>query len=147
MVKVDHELLVNRPAADVFAYLTNIETLSHWQASVLAAWKETNGPVRRGTQFTESRSLLGRQVESTIEVTEHEPHERFSLRVVHGPVPLRVTHTLEPLDGATRLRIHGEAEPHGIAKIAGPLVARRARRELEADFARLKHLLEARAGT
>jgi uncharacterized membrane protein len=144
MVRVDHELTVNRPAAEVFAYLTNVETLPEWQASVVAARRVTDGPLAPGARFVEARSLLGHKVESTIEVTEFDPDRRFSLRVVSGPVPFRVTHTLDEIGGATRLRVEGEGEPHGAARLAGPFVARRARQEFERDFSRLKTLLESR---
>jgi uncharacterized membrane protein len=143
-LKVDHEITVNRPAAEVFAYLTNIETLPEWQASVVAAHKQGAGPVAAGTRFVESRRWLGHSVESTIEVTEHKPAECFALRVVSGPVSFRVTHTLEERDGATRVRIQGEGEPHGLARMAGGLMARRARQEFETDFGRFKSLLESR---
>jgi uncharacterized membrane protein len=144
MLKVDHEITVNRPAAEVFAYLTNIDTLPEWQASVVAARKETAGPVAAGTRFVESRRWLGHSVESTIEVTEHEPAERFTLRVISGPVAFRVTHSLHEQNGATRLRIQGEGEPHGLARMAGGLMARRARQEFETDFGRFKSVLESR---
>jgi uncharacterized membrane protein len=144
MLKVDHEITVNRPAAEVFAYLTNIDTLPEWQASVVAARKETPGPVAAGTRFVESRRWLGHSVESTIEVTEHKPAERFTLRVISGPVTFRVTHSLDEQNGATRMRIQGEGEPHGLARMAGGLMARRARQEFETDFGRFKSLLESR---
>jgi len=143
-LKVDHEITVNRPAAEVFAYLTSIETLPEWQASVVAARKETAGPVTAGTRFVESRRWLGHSVDSTIEVTEHKPAERFTLRVVSGPIPFRVTHALEERNGSTRVHIQGEGEPHGLARMAGGLMARRARQEFETDFGRFKSLLESR---
>lgn len=145
MVKVDHELVIDRPVAEVFTYLTDVDSLTEWQASVVGVRRETDGPTAVGTRFVEDRSALGRQVSSTIEVIEHEPDRIFSVRVVSGPVRFRVTHTFEALDGQTRLRVHGEGDPHGVARMAGMLVARQARREFERDFARLKELLEARA--
>ncbi len=145
MVKVDHELVIDRPVAEVYAYLTDIDSLAEWQASVVRVRRETDGPTAVGTRFVEDRSALGRQVSSTIEVTEHEPDRIFSVRVVSGPVHFRVTHTFEALGGGTRLHVHGEGEPQGLARMAGMLVARQAKREFERDFGRLKELLEARA--
>jgi uncharacterized membrane protein len=146
MVKVEHELIVRRPVSEVFAYLTNVDRLPEWQASVVAARRVDEGPMARGARFVEARSFLGRRVESTIEVTEHEPDRKFSLRVVSGPVPFRVTHTFEALDGGTRLSVEGRGEAHGAARMAGRLVARRAKQEFERDFRRLKALLESRNG-
>ena len=47
-------------------------------------------------------------------------------------------------NGSTRVHIQGEGEPHGLARMAGGLMARRARQEFETDFGRFKSLLESR---
>ena len=144
-MRVEHELVVNRPVAEVFAYLTDVKNVPEWQTSVIETRLDFEGAVRRGARFGETRTFGGRQVSSTLEVTEHEPDRRFSVRVVSGPVPLEVRHSLEPSDGGTRIRIVGEGEPGGLFKLAGRLVAAQAKRQLETDFARLKRLLEARS--
>jgi uncharacterized membrane protein len=147
MVRVDHEVVVNRPVEEVFDYLTNIEALGEWQSSVVDARRVTDGPVRTGTRFIESRHLMGRSIESTVEVTEHAPPERFTVRVLDGPVRFTVAHSFDRLDASTRLRVHAEGESHGLAaRMAGPMIARRAKQEFETDFARLKQVLESRDG-
>lgn len=147
MVRVEHEVVVNRPVEEVFDYLTNIEALGEWQSSVVDARRVTDGPVRIGTRFIESRHVMGRSIESTVEVAEHAVPDRFTVRVLDGPVRFTVTHVFERLDGSTRLTVHAEGEPHGLAaRLAGPMIAQRAKREFETDFDRLKQLLESRDG-
>ena len=142
----EHELVVNRPVSEVFAYITDVSKLPEWQAGVLDARRETEAPLGVGSRFTERRTFLGRQIESTIEVTEHEPDRVFSVKVASGPVPLEVRHTFEGTDGgATRIRIVGRGDPAGLFRMAAPLVARRAKQTFARDFARLKDVLEARA--
>jgi len=146
MVTIDHEVLIDRPVDEVFAYLTDVDSLTEWQESVVAVRRETEGPTRVGTRFVEDRSVLGRRVSSTVEVTELEPGRIFSVRVVSGPVSFRVEHRFDPRDGSTLLQVRGEGEPHGLARMARMLVARQARREFERDFSRLKSVLEAKPG-
>ena len=145
MVRLEHEVVVNRPVSEVFAYLTDAASLAEWQGGVVEARKESEGPVGVGTRFSEVRKFLGRRLESTVEVTEHEPDRTFSLRVVSGPVPFEVRHTLEPTNGGTRIKLVGQGEPGGFFKLAEPLVARQAKRTFEHDFATLRDILEARS--
>jgi hypothetical protein len=80
----------------------------------------------------EVRKFLGRRMESELEVTEYEPDRRFALKVLSGPVPFSVEHTLEPRDGGTRLTFLGKGEPGGFFKLAEPIVARTADRQFKA---------------
>ena len=144
MVRVDAEVVINRPASEVFSYLTDPEKAPEWQSSLIEARAE--GPMQVGTKVTEVRKFLGRRMESTLEVTEYEPDRKFSLRILSGPVPFEAEHTLESEDGRTRLKWVGTGEPGGCFKLAEPLVARQAQRQFRGDFETLKELLEARGG-
>ncbi len=144
MIHLQHEIVVDRPVSEVFSYVTDVSNLPEWQGGVLEARQESEGAVGVGTRFAEVRKFLGRRIESTLEVTEHEPDRIFSLKVTSGPVPFEVRHTFEAADGGTRIRIEGEAEPGGFFKMAEPLVGRQATRTFEHDFATLKDVLEGR---
>jgi uncharacterized protein YndB with AHSA1/START domain len=144
-VTAEHTVTIERPPSEVFDYLTNVDNLPDWQGGVVDVRKETEGPVRVGTRFVETRRFLGRRLESTLEVTEHAPPQRFSLRVVQGPVQFEVRHVLEAADGGTRLNAVLEGDPGGFFKIAAPLVAMQGRRQMESDFGAMKTLLESRA--
>ena len=104
---MEHSVVIDRPPADVFRYLTDVEKLPEWQASAIAVSAE--GEMRVGTRLRETRNFIGRQAESMLEVTEYEPDRKFSLRVLSGPLPFEVRHTLTPEDGGTRLDWVGEA--------------------------------------
>jgi carbon monoxide dehydrogenase subunit G len=143
VIRVEHSVVIGRPQADVFAYLADPRNLPDWQASVLEA--RSHGPIESGALFTEVRRVLGKRVESLIEVVEYERERRLTVRSSSGPVAFRVTHSLEPTDGGTRLSVAVEGEPGGFARLGAPILVRMLRRELEADFARLKELLESRS--
>lgn len=144
MARAQHSLVVNRPPEDVFAYLTDVRNLPEWQRSVEAAHQEGEGPVVAGTRFAETRRFLGRRLQSTLEVTAHEPGRRLDLKVVEGPVPFEVRHTLQSADGGTRIDVVVEGETGGFFKVADFLVARQGKKQLQEDFGALKRILEAR---
>ena len=143
MVRIEFSIDVDRPPAEVFAYLTDATSLPQWQSSAVEArWEGEKAP---GAHVKEVRKFLGRRMESELEVTEYDPDRRFALKVLSGPVPFSVQHTLEPRDGGTRLMFVGEGEPGGFFKLAEPIVARTAERQFKSDFETLKDVLEAGA--
>jgi carbon monoxide dehydrogenase subunit G len=142
MATVDHTFTVRAKPAVVFAYLTDPEKETIWQASLLEARFETEGAIRPGTQIHEVRKFLGRSVESTVEVTEFEPERAFAGRTRSGPIPWRFSYRLEEANDATRVRFHGEGEPGGFFRLAEPLVVRMVDKQLANDFSTLKELVE-----
>ena len=128
------ELIIEiaRPPEDVYAYLTDVSNLPSWQAGVKSA-------TRRDGRIEESRSLLGREVQTTLEIVEDERPRLFTLRALDSPVPFTVRHELEPRDDGTRLTVTAEGDVPGFA---AKLFARRAEGQFRKDFARLKKNLE-----
>ena len=142
-MRMEHTVVIRRPPAEVFAYLTDVAKLPEWQTS--AAEASVEGEMRLGAQVREVRILLGRRAASTLEVSEFEPGHKFSLRVVTGPLPFEVRHTLTEEDGGTRLDWEGEADTSKFPRIAVRMVAGAVEAQFKADLERLKSRLESRA--
>ncbi|HKU57345.1 MAG TPA: SRPBCC family protein [Gaiellaceae bacterium] len=123
---------IARTPEDVFAYLTDVSNLPAWQAGVKSA-------TRRDGRIEESRSLLGRELDTTLEIVDEASPRLFTLRALDGPVRFTVRHELEAAGGGTRLTVTAEGEVPGFA--AG-LLARGAERQFRKDFERLKQILE-----
>jgi carbon monoxide dehydrogenase subunit G len=131
-VRAELTIEIARTPEDVFSYLTDVSNLPVWQTGVKSA-------TLRDGRIEESRSLLGRDINTTLEVVEQEEPILFTLRVTDGPVPFTVRHELEPADSGTRLTVTAEGNVPGFA--AG-LLARGAERQFRKDFERLKQILE-----
>ena len=130
VVRAELTIEIARTPEDVFSYLTDVTNLPVWQAGVKSA------RLRDG-RIEESRSLLGREVNTKLEIVEQEAPRLFTLRALDSPVPFTVQHELEPADGGTRLTVTAE-----ISGFAVGLLARRAEKQFRKDFARLKEILE-----
>ena len=97
-----------------------------------------------GTTFRNTSKFLGRRIESTYQVTENDPPHKQCVRITSGPLPGVGCYLYEPADaGSTRFTQIFETEVGGFFRLAEPLVARAIRRQMEADMATLKDLLEA----
>ena len=142
-MRFEHEELIGRSPEEVFAVLAEPANLPRWQSGVAETRRDSDEPVAVGSTFTEVRTFLGRRIESRVEVTRYEPPRVFTLRVVSGPVRLRVQHVLERTGTGTRLRVVGEGDPGGALPLPGALLGRAVQKQARADFAALKRLLEA----
>jgi ligand-binding SRPBCC domain-containing protein len=141
-MQFQHELVIERPIEEVFDYLADARHLPEWQTSVVSAKPEAEGPLADGSRFRETRSMMGRRMESTLEVVAYARPTRFCVRTVTGPMPYEVRHELEARGGATHILFQLEGEPQGVMRLAGGMAVRAARRQAQADFARLKAVLE-----
>jgi carbon monoxide dehydrogenase subunit G len=131
-VRAELAIEIGRTPEDVFAYITDASNLAAWQAGVKSA-------TLRDGRIEESRSLLGRELHTTLEIVEQEEPRLFALRALDGPVLFTVRHELEPADGGTMLTVIAEGDVPGFAS---GLLARRAEKQFRRDFERLKQILE-----
>jgi uncharacterized protein YndB with AHSA1/START domain len=141
VIRVEFTIEIDRPPAEVFEYLADVEKVPEWQASAVES--RADGLLAKGSRISERRRFLGRDFETELEVTAYEPPERLTLRALDGPVRFTVDHRLEEHRGATLLHFAGEAKPGGMLRFAGPAVESNARHEFRRDFDRLKELVEA----
>src|SRR5205823_9025933 len=70
---------VARAPEDVFAYLTDVSNLPSWQSGVHSAQIEDAGPPRAGARIRESRHMLGRELNTTLEISEYDAPRLFCL--------------------------------------------------------------------
>jgi uncharacterized membrane protein len=135
---------IDRPPAEVFTYLDQLDRHGEWQSQLVSARVETDGPTRVGTRVVETRNVQGRERQVSYEITEHDPPRRSAFRGIDGPVRPVGTVTVEPLgDGSrSRLTIDFDLEGHGFGKLIAPLARMQARKQIPQDHAKLKQRLE-----
>jgi len=142
LVRAELTIEVARTPEDVFAYLSDVSNLPAWQSGVHTAQIEDAGAPRVGARIRESRHLLGRELDTTLEITEYDAPRVFSLRAVDSPIPFSVRHELEAHDGGTLLTVTGVGDSGLLPGFAAGIMARRAEKQIRKDFERLKRLLE-----
>jgi uncharacterized protein YndB with AHSA1/START domain len=141
MITVEKSVIINRPVAEVFSFVTNEENTTKWQAGVESTQDE--GPSNQvGSRYTEVRKFMGREMKTTLELTAFEPNAKWGAKVVKGPVPYEAVSTFEAVDGGTKVTTRVEGEPTGFFKVAEGMVSGQLEKSLEEDFQRLKALLE-----
>jgi uncharacterized protein YndB with AHSA1/START domain len=149
MATMEISVVINRPVAEVCAYLNDVGNWADWRSDVLEAEQMSEGPVGVGTTLRLVMQWMGRRDETTLEVTEYEPNRKLKYWGTSGAGSAEHTYTFEPVEGGTRLTFVAEAEIGGSVKrlygLAEPILMRMAKRHMEGSFANLKDILEAQA--
>jgi len=137
---------VERPAADVFAYITDPTRFNEWQKGVVDGHLDTPDAPAVGTRCFTTRRIGGANRASISELTHIEPPRRWGVRGIDGPIRAIVDLNVESLsEHMSRLTIALDFEGHGIGKLLVPLVVRReARQEMPTNLSTLKSRLESR---
>ena len=141
MVKFEISTHINRPVAEVFKYMADPTKLPEWNAIVEEA-VPSETPVRMGTKIQTRARVLGRKIESTVEVTEYQLNKRFAQKS-DKPFPLKISNSFETEGGGTKVVAVIEGDPSGFFKLGEPILARIMTKQLEAQFDTAKELLEA----
>jgi carbon monoxide dehydrogenase subunit G len=145
MPRVEEEIVIDRPPEEVFAFVTTPENDGQWVSTAVERQREKEEPIGVGSRIRAVDKFLGRRIESTLEVTQHEPGARSTIRL-QGPINAQGSYVLEPVDSGTRFRWTLEADPGlgglFLGRITDPLVTWVFRRRVQGDLRRLKAALE-----
>ena len=142
MINVEASIVIQKPVAEVFAYSNDPAKNKAWQEGLVESKITTPGPIGVGTQITDVRKFLGRDMDSKLEVTAYEPNKRISLKTVSGPIKFEITQLYEPAEGGIKLTMIGEGEPGGLFKLAEGAVKKQFESQLQGDLGRLKKVME-----
>ena len=143
MVDVTTATDIARDRDAVSAYAADPDNATAWYANIESvAWRSPR-PLAVGSRLAFAARFMGRRLEYTYEVIEHEPGRRLVMRTSEGPFPMETTYTWDDAPGGgTRMTLRNRGEPAGFARVAAPLMEAAMRRANGKDLARLKRLLE-----
>ena len=143
ITELEVSIEIKRPLQEVVAFVDDCNNDPLWQSSVLESEKQTPGQPKVGTIYHVKEKFLGRVIEQQWQVTErNEDGSRWSAKTLSGSFPMTTSLIMEPAANGTRLTRKLSIDVGHFFKVASPVVAHVAKRELEMDFANLKELLE-----
>jgi uncharacterized protein YndB with AHSA1/START domain len=141
MPSASNSITIERPAADVFAYVADGMNGPKWRPGILdidlASGSGLGAIYRQGV-----KGPGGRRIAADYEITTFEPPRKLAFKAIAGPVQPTGEYTFEDADGRTRLTF-SLAETLGGRKrlVMGRAVQQTMDAEV-ASLARLKAALE-----
>ena len=145
MIDVTTHLDVARPAAEVFAFVSDQLNAPRWQRGLHEVRRTTDGPIGVGSEHVFVRRFAGRRIESANRFVEFEPERFVAFEIPSGVITGRASYLVEPI-GADRCCLTStmEFEVAGWMRFAERLLSRVLERDSRRDEQTLKELLEAR---
>ena len=143
MISIEKSFHINKPPADVFAFMSDFANDAKWQADLVSSRKTSDGPIGVGTTGQIVQKVMGQEMKNEIEVTAYEPPKRFAAKTTSGPVSFEFTTTYEDMGGGTHLTMKLTGEAKGFFKVAEGMLQKEVEKTFERDFAKLKEILEA----
>ncbi|MDX8414377.1 MAG: SRPBCC family protein [Mariprofundales bacterium] len=138
------EVTINRPLDEVVTFVDDESNDPLWQSSVLESTKIGDAPAAVGTTYHIKEKFLGRIIEQDWVVTDRNADgSHWSAHSTTGPFPMTTTMTMESSsEGVTKVTHILDIDVGKFFKIASPVVAAIAKKEINTDLEVLKALLE-----
>lgn len=137
---------IDRPIAEVFAFLADGENDRKFSPRVLEITKRTDGPTAVGTVYASTVKDAGMKTTREFRITEFVAPTKLrwtevSKNIVTAP---EGGYDLESIsDGKTRLRVYNVLQGHGIGKLIAGFALSAARKDADAFAHRIKAAVEA----
>ena len=143
VIEVVTHLDVDRPAADVFAFVSDHLNAPVWQRGLHEVRRTTDGPIGVGSEHVFVRRFAGRRIESRNRFVEFEPGRYVVFEIPEGKVTGQASYLVEPA-GAERCHMTSTMRfsIEGWMRIAEPVLARVLERDSRRDEQSLKRHLE-----
>lgn len=155
MARISVSTEVKAPVEQVFALFTDVEHAPEHVTGIRKIDVMSTGPFNLGYRWTETREVMGRLDDATMEITAFERNRSYTIThhkgsVLGRGVRIDTTFTFEPLPGATRVSIefelHSEGLPPGALLPLEWAIGGKVRHVLSDDLEDLKRSIEQVSG-
>ena len=144
MINLISSILIERPAPQVFDFVSTPENDFQWQYGILATARLPKGSGAMRTFFRSIGHWMGRRNLSTFEVTEYEPDQKYGFKSLSGPLSSQTSYSLGMADnGCTTIEISIQADVVNFFQMDEGILEKKMKEQLKEDLAILKDLLEA----
>ena len=142
MIKLTVRTEIKVPAKETFLYVKDFSNNAKWQSGIKSTDWTSPPPIRVGSTYDQLADY--KDTVTGYEIIAIEPGRSITTESRRGATfPITVTRRVDPL-GPSRCRITVDlvGHPRGWRRFARPLVVTTVRKSIEADYRRLKRLLE-----
>jgi uncharacterized protein YndB with AHSA1/START domain len=141
--RVEREVEIDASPDAVFPYLVDGARRLLWMGALRETEQLTHGPPAVGSRWRDVFEDLGQRIELEAELAVYEPPRRLLVKLTSRAVKATSEQRLEPTGESTRLTAVIKTDYRTLAaRLAAVIVTHQAQRQLEADLAALKKLVE-----
>jgi len=138
MPSAERTVVINRPMADVFAYLADGENAQQWRSAVVEV-KKKSGDGKGAVYRQVVKGPGGRGIDADYEITDYQPPTHLGFKAIAGPVRPTGAYDLKDTDGETALTFRLSAELSGFKKL---VMSGQVQKTMDAEMAALDKLVK-----
>ena len=142
MTTVASSTIVNKPADQVFNFLTQVENPKNLQPGILAVKLTPPGPMATGSLVHYTSEYAGKKYESAMQVSAYEPNKKWATKTTGVPKPMETIYVFEAAGTGTKLTISTELIPGSFPAMAEPTIKAQWQKTLDESCARIKQMVE-----
>jgi len=131
-------ITIDRPIAEVFAYVADPGNFPVWNSAVQEVKPTSRDPLRVGSTYRMERELPTGPAVNQLEIVARESPREFAIRTTAGPTPFHYRYRFAGKDDATVIEFDGQVDLPSVAGLMPQLV----RRGVEHNLTTLKLVLE-----
>lgn len=133
---------IARPPQEVFDFITTPDNAPQVAESVTSSVVLTEGPIRVGSRFRETRLMRGKEEHADLEVVTYEPSQKYAVKNLTEGIESVYSYAFRPEADGTRVDLVCEVNASGAKKLMTPMVAAVLKKEDGGHLQRLKKVLE-----
>jgi carbon monoxide dehydrogenase subunit G len=141
MPKVDTSIEIARPREEVFAYLTDLGNAKEWSTELVNVTYD--GDLAQGTTGADIRRMGRKEIVMPWTITAFDPPNRVTFEYT-APFPVTADFSFRSTGAGTLVTCSMNLRPRGFWRLLGPLLAREGKKSDQAQFRKVKHILEGR---
>ena len=141
MANVSSVTVIHQPVDRVFAYVTAAENHKAWQPGILDARVTPNGPIGVGSIYHYTTEVMGRRMETQLQVSGFEVNKKWSVKTTGVPRPVETVYLFEGNGNMTTVTISMELSG-GFPAAAEAMVKQQMQASLDNQGKRVKQIVE-----
>jgi len=138
-MKVEVTIDVAADPVEVFAYWSDWTNNPSWQNGMKACTWTSEPPMQVGSTYDQEAAMAGKAIISSFVVTEFVPDTLVRIETTKSTIPLDITREVKSnASGGTTLHATICGGPTGFMRVFNPIMEKMVRRNVTADYERLK---------
>jgi uncharacterized membrane protein len=127
---------------EVASYVVDNRNDPVWIGGISESQLLGDPPIGIGSRVRRVASFMGKRIEYVNEVTRLDPGSVLEMRSVKSPFPMEITYAFQDAAGGTQTSVRVQGDPSALYRLAGPLLSRQVKKNVQADLERLKDIME-----
>lgn len=142
MIQITSTTLICQPIKRVFEFISTPENDFQWQYGTLASTRLPGQILGPGACFQSVGNFMGQRVQTTFEVTDYEPVNRYGFKSLSGPLQSFTSFTFEIAKGYTQVKMTMQANIVNMVEFSENILEKKMKRQVKENLAMLKNILE-----